>query len=61
MEILYEDNHLIAVNKQVSDLVQADAKGDEVLGDQIKAYIKKRNTINREMCFLVLFTGSTGR
>lgn len=42
MEILYEDNHLIAVNKQVSDLVQADATGDEVLGDQIKTYIKKK-------------------
>jgi len=42
MEILYEDNHLIAVNKQVSDLVQPDATGDEVLGDRIKAYIKEK-------------------
>ncbi|HBB92618.1 MAG: RNA pseudouridine synthase [Bacteroidetes bacterium GWF2_49_14] len=42
MQILYEDNHLIAVNKQVSDLVQSDATGDEVLGDQIKAYIAKK-------------------
>jgi 23S rRNA pseudouridine1911/1915/1917 synthase len=42
MEILFEDNHLIAVNKQVSDLVQADQTGDEVMGDQIKAYLKKK-------------------
>jgi len=42
MEILYEDNHLIAVNKQVSDLVQPDATGDEVLGDRIKAYLKEK-------------------
>ncbi len=42
MEILYEDNHLIAVNKQVADLIQADKTGDEVLGDQVKAYIKRK-------------------
>jgi len=42
MEILFEDNHLIAVNKQVSDLVQADQTGDEVMGNQIKAYLKKK-------------------
>ncbi len=34
--------HLNAVNKQVSDLVQADQTGDEVMGDQIKAYLKKK-------------------
>jgi len=42
MEIIYEDNHLIAVNKQVSDLVQADKTGDEALGERVKAYIKKK-------------------
>jgi 23S rRNA pseudouridine1911/1915/1917 synthase len=42
MEILYEDNHLIVINKQVADLVQSDATGDEVLGDQVKAYIKRK-------------------
>lgn len=40
MEILYEDNHLIAVNKQISDLVQKDKSGDEALEDKIKEYIK---------------------
>ena len=42
MEILFEDNHLIIINKQVSDLVQSDATGDEVLGDQVKAYIRRK-------------------
>ena len=42
MEILFEDNHLIIINKEASDLVQADATGDEVLGDRVKAYIKRK-------------------
>jgi 23S rRNA pseudouridine1911/1915/1917 synthase len=42
MEILYEDNHLIIINKQVSDLVQSDETGDESLADQVKAYIKRK-------------------
>jgi 23S rRNA pseudouridine1911/1915/1917 synthase len=40
--ILYEDNHLIAINKQAGQLVQADKTGDEALPDQIKAYIKDK-------------------
>jgi 23S rRNA pseudouridine1911/1915/1917 synthase len=43
MEILYEDNHLIAVNKRVSDIVQADKTGDEPLSERVKAYIKKKH------------------
>jgi 23S rRNA pseudouridine1911/1915/1917 synthase len=42
MEILYEDNHIIAVNKQVSDIVQGDKTGDEPLADKVKAYIKEK-------------------
>lgn len=42
MEILYEDNHLIAINKQVSDIVQKDKTGDEALEDKVKAYIKEK-------------------
>jgi 23S rRNA pseudouridine1911/1915/1917 synthase len=41
-EILYEDNHIIAVNKQVSDIVQGDKTGDEPLSDKLKAYIKEK-------------------
>jgi 23S rRNA pseudouridine1911/1915/1917 synthase len=40
-EILYEDNHLIAVNKRASDIVQTDKTMDTPMTDAIKAYIKK--------------------
>ncbi|WP_173400722.1 RluA family pseudouridine synthase [Alkaliflexus imshenetskii] len=42
IEILYEDNHLIAVNKTGSDLVQGDDTGDEPLSDKVKEYIKNK-------------------
>ncbi|MDY6801628.1 MAG: RNA pseudouridine synthase [Bacteroidota bacterium] len=42
MEILYEDNHIIAVNKRVSDIVQGDKTGDEPLSEKVKLYIKKK-------------------
>jgi 23S rRNA pseudouridine1911/1915/1917 synthase len=42
LEVLYEDNHLIAVNKSGSDLVQGDETGDEPLSDKVKEYIKKK-------------------
>ncbi|MBN1463245.1 MAG: RluA family pseudouridine synthase [Paludibacteraceae bacterium] len=40
--ILYEDNHLIAINKTCSDLVQGDKTGDNTLPDRIKAYLKDK-------------------
>jgi 23S rRNA pseudouridine1911/1915/1917 synthase len=40
MTILYEDNHLIAVNKTTSEIVQGDKTGDEPLSDTVKNYIK---------------------
>ncbi len=43
MEILYEDNHLIAVNKRAGDIVQGDKTGDAPLSDLIKEYIKRRD------------------
>lgn len=42
LEILYEDNHIIAVNKRISDIVQADKTGDVPLSEEVKAYIKKK-------------------
>lgn len=42
LDILYEDNHIIAVNKSSSDIVQGDKTGDETLSDRVKAYIKKK-------------------
>jgi 23S rRNA pseudouridine1911/1915/1917 synthase len=40
LTILYEDNHLIIVNKSNSDLVQGDKTGDVSLLDKVKEYIK---------------------
>ena len=41
--ILYEDNHLLIVNKRVSDIVQGDRTGDPSLDVILKAYIKERD------------------
>jgi 23S rRNA pseudouridine1911/1915/1917 synthase len=38
--ILFEDNHLIIVNKEAKELVQGDKTGDPTLADHLKAYIK---------------------
>jgi 23S rRNA pseudouridine1911/1915/1917 synthase len=38
-DILFEDNHLIAVNKRAGDIVQIDDTGDEPLDEQVKKYI----------------------
>ncbi len=42
LEILYEDNHLIAINKRSGDLVQGDKTGDTALPEIIKDYIKNK-------------------
>lgn len=42
-DILYEDNHLLVVNKHAGDLVQSDPSGEAALEDRIKAYIKSRD------------------
>lgn len=41
-DILFEDNHLIAVNKRAGDIVQIDETGDEPLDEQVKKYIAKK-------------------
>lgn len=41
-DILYEDNHLIAINKRAGDIVQVDETGDESLEDKVKKYIAKK-------------------
>ena len=42
MQVLYEDNHIIIVNKQSGEIVQGDKTGDVPLSDTVKAYIKER-------------------
>lgn len=38
--VLYEDNHIIAVNKRCGDIVQGDKTDDRTLGDEVKDYLK---------------------
>jgi 23S rRNA pseudouridine1911/1915/1917 synthase len=40
--VLYEDNHIIAINKRCGDIVQGDKTGDKTLGDDVKDYLKKK-------------------
>ena len=42
MTVLYEDNHIIAVNKTCSEIVQGDKTGDVPLSETVKAYIKDK-------------------
>lgn len=40
--VIYEDNHLIAVNKRPGDIVQGDKTGDIPLSEVVKSYIKNK-------------------
>ena len=42
MEVVYEDNHIIIVNKSCSEIVQGDKTGDRPLSEQVKEYIKDK-------------------
>lgn len=42
MTILYEDNHIIIINKAPGEIVQGDKTGDRTLADDVKAYIKEK-------------------
>ena len=42
IEVLYEDNHIIAVNKKPGDLVQGDKTGDKPLGKFVKDYLREK-------------------
>lgn len=42
MQVLFEDNHIIAVNKAAGDLVQGDKTGDEPLPEKVKRYLKEK-------------------
>lgn len=42
MQVLYEDNHIIAVSKTCHEIVQGDKTGDTPLSDIVKAYIKEK-------------------
>ena len=42
LQILYEDNHIIVINKRVGDIVQGDKTGDKPLSEVVKEYIKEK-------------------
>ena len=70
-QILFEDNHILAVNKQAGQLVQSDPDGTPGLEDEIKAFLKKRDNkpgnvylgvvhrIDRPVSGVVLFAKSS--
>ena len=43
MTVLYEDNHLIIVNKQAGEIVQGDKTGDAPLSDIVKNWLKEKH------------------
>lgn len=42
LQVLFEDNHLIIINKRPGDIVQGDKTGDLPLSETVKGYIKKK-------------------
>ena len=43
LEVLFEDNHLLIVNKKSGDIVQGDKTGDKPLSEVVKEYIKEKH------------------
>lgn len=42
LKVLYEDNHIIIVNKRAGDIVQGDKTGDQPLSEVVKEYLKEK-------------------
>lgn len=42
MDVLYEDNHIIIVNKAASEIVQGDKTGDKPMSEKVKEYLKHK-------------------
>ena len=42
LQVLFEDNHIIIINKRAGDIVQGDKTGDKPLSDVVKDYIKEK-------------------
>ncbi len=65
--ILYEDNHILAVDKRAGEIVQGDKTGDECLAETLKAFIAQRDgkpgkvfmgvphRLDRPVCGICLF------
>ena len=48
MTVVYEDNHIIVVNKTASEIVQGDKTGDMPLSETVKQYLKEK--YNKRKC-----------
>lgn len=71
MQIIYEDNHIIVVDKTSSEIVQGDKTGDTPLSETVKQYIKEKynkpgdvflgvvHRLDRPVCGLVMFARTT--
>ena len=62
LKVVYEDNHLIVVNKRAGDIVQGDKTGDKPLSDVVKAYLKEKYnkptiliSLNKKICMKMLW------
>lgn len=42
LQVLFDDNHLIIINKRPGDIVQGDKTGDKPLSETVKAFLKKK-------------------
>ena len=42
LQILFEDNHIIAINKRCGDIVQGDKTGDKPLSEIVKSFLKTK-------------------
>jgi 23S rRNA pseudouridine1911/1915/1917 synthase len=42
LQVLFEDNHIIIVNKRAGDIVQGDKTGDKPLSEVVKSYLKEK-------------------
>ena len=72
MEVVYEDNHIIVVNKAAGEIVQGDKTGDKPLCEIVKEYLKDKyskpgnvfcgviHRLDRPVCGLVVFA-KTGK
>ncbi len=53
-QVIFEDNHLIAINKLAGQLIQGDKTGDACLADEIKGYLKiKYNKPGNVFCGVI--------
>jgi 23S rRNA pseudouridine1911/1915/1917 synthase len=43
IKVLFEDNHIIIVNKRAGDIIQGDKTGDKPLSEVVKSFIKERD------------------